>query len=73
MTHHKDRFGTSGRTDFKLYEEVELRISAEGLPAGSIGTVIDIPPRSHGVCVAEFIDENGVTVAILDLKLRDVQ
>ena len=73
MTRIKNRLSLSGDTEFNLYEEVELRSDHGELLAGSRGTVIDIPLGSQGACVAEFVDEKGATIAILDLDSGEVR
>ncbi|MET8364799.1 DUF4926 domain-containing protein [Micromonospora sp. NPDC005194] len=54
---------------FELYDVVELReaIPGEGLPAGAVGTVVQVfdgPPPAYEV---EFADADGRTVAMVTL------
>ncbi|WP_433124636.1 DUF4926 domain-containing protein [Micromonospora sp. CA-240977] len=58
----------------ELYDVVELReaIPEEQLPAGAVGTVVDVfngPPIAYEV---EFADPDGRTVAMVTLRADQV-
>ncbi|GLT12927.1 DUF4926 domain-containing protein [Sulfitobacter porphyrae] len=54
-----------------LFDMVELTSATENMPIGAVGTIVDVPPGSEDYFVVEFVDSEGVTIAIKDLTLSD--
>lgn len=58
----------------ELYDVVELResISAEDLPAGAVGAIVDVFDGTPPVYEVEFTDTDGRTVAMVTLRADQV-
>ena len=57
---------------FDEYQVVRLKHSVEGVPAGTLGAVVMVYPGQPPGYEGEFCDGEGVTLALLTLRDKDL-